>query len=277
MKKILICIILCCAISAQANISAIPKRDLKKIEFLFDYLINDHDFAYTIFGSKPMSLADIYLELPNNLPFWSKIKTLYFRKKLKNSLEAWEKHKSQFNSKDFIILDSEDGFFNCLTFFIIHKKNLLCLLKAHESIFKQALGESFAPESFIEKLEKKEGTLSEIIHTNDKLLGLMLGYGVRNATLFQERLDLKRAIAKGKKLSLPVDDLTKQLSTVEAKLSDFSEFEENTVLAPLYFLADVFHPETIELKEKYEKERLEIIQLKEKSNLIEFALQRLAE
>lgn len=275
MKKVFIFLILCLALSAQAQISNIPKQDLKEIEFLFDYLISEHDFAYTLFGSKPMSLADLSLRPPCRLPATRQNQALNFRKKLMSSLKAWDKYKKHFKSQDFIILDSEDGFFSCTTFFIIHKNNLLSLLKNHESLFKQELGSAFTPETFLEKLEKRETTLAEAIHTNDKLLGIMLGYGVRNASLFQERLDLKKALVKSRQLSAPIKELTKRLSIVEAQMSDFSVFEENAVIPPLYFLADASHPETIELKEKYEKERLKLIHLKQQPKFIECALKRL--
>ena len=114
---------------------------------------------------------------------------------------------------------------------------MLAVLQEHLPTFKQELGDLFTPESFLEKLERGELSLAQLTHDSDRLLGIMLGYGERNATLFQERFDFLRAISRRKKENLPQDSvLTAKLNAIEAQLGDFSEFEEDPVIPPLYFL-----------------------------------------
>lgn len=261
----------------RGNINNVPHRDLNNIKYLFENLIDDHDYSYTIFGSKPMSLADFCLEVPKDRPFYSWIKSQVFLFKRKASLRAWYKYRNEFDLKDFIFLDEENDWIkDCLVLFLINKKNMLRILDDHKSIFREELGQSFSPESFLEKLEKKEISVAKAINKSQKLMGIMLGYGIRNASLFQERFDIMKAIWKREKDGLPEDKaLTQKLAEFETQCGDFSELEEDAIIHPLYFLADVSHPETIALKHQYEQERQKIIELKKKPNFMNLVLERL--
>jgi hypothetical protein len=266
MKYLLILFSLCLTLSLKADIRNIPRRDINDIKSLFERLILAYDYGYTIFGSKPMSLADMCLKVPSGLPIHRQIKAQFLLIKSEGRLNAWYKYRSEFNFKDFIFLDEEEPT-KCFSLILINKKNLLAVLHDHEPVFKQELGELFKPESFLAQLEKRELSLTKAIHNNHRLLGIMLGYGERNATLFQERFELIQEISKRKRENLPQDsELTKKLHVIEAQLSDFSEFEEDAIIPPLYFLADVSHPETIELKKRYENDRQKIEELTEKPN-----------
>lgn len=276
MKFFLSILVLCLVLSARAEIKDIPYHDLQKIKYLFDDLIDEHDFSYTIFGSKPMSLADFSFESPPNLPFYRWIRSKFFMFKRKTSLQAWYKHRDECKLQDFIILDEEKDLISCLVIILINRKNMLPILHENEALFKEELGDSFTPESFLEQLEKKQISLAKATHKSQKLLGIMLGYGVRNATLFQERFDLQEEIEKGRKSNLSENEmLTIKLSAIESQVGCFSELDAETVIHPLYFLADVSHPETIALKQQYEQERQQIAEMRKKRNFMDLVLQRL--
>jgi hypothetical protein len=264
------------ALPIKADIVNIPQQDLKNIKYLFEDLIDHHDYAYTIFGSKPMSLADFCLEVPRDLPFHKRIESKFFMIKRGAILKSWYKFRDEFNFKSFIFLDNENDWINCLVLILINKKNMLRALQEHLAIFKEELGEDFIPELFLEKLEKREISFAKSINKSQKLMGIMLGYGVRNATLFQKRFDLMKAIWKREKDNLPEDEiLTKKLADVEAQCGDFSELEEDAIIPPLYFLADLSHPETIELKKQYDQNRQKIEEMKKNPDFMDQVLQQL--
>lgn len=278
MKYSFLLLCLCLSLAIKANVQNIPPQDIKKISYFFDDLIKRHDFAYAIFGSKPMSWADYGLKVPDGLPIHRRLRSWYRLMKRKAGLKAWYKYRSEFDLKDFIFLDEEKDFLKCLVLVLINQKNMLQLLHNHEAIFKEELGESFIPEVFVERLKKKEISLAEATKKNQKLLGILLGYGVRNASLFQERFDLMKAVAKRKKENLPQDDeLTAKLKALEARAGDFSELEEDALLPPLYFLVDVSHLETIELKKQYEQDRQKIEKMMQQPNFLNKVIQRLVE
>lgn len=259
----------------NADIHKIPPGELKNIQHLFGQLINNHDFSYTLFGSKPMSLADLNFEVPSELPFFRKIRSKFILTKSKKCLSTWYKYKDEFALKDFIFLDQEYDFVKCLLVVLINKKNLLKTLHDNEAIFRQELGEDFSPEIFLEQLATKQLSLAQATKKSQRLLGIMLGYGVRNATLFQERFDLMSAISKRKKENLPTDDLLAKLEFLESQAGEFSELEEDAIIPPLYFLADTSHPETIELKNRYEQERREIETMAKQPHFMDKVLERL--
>lgn len=78
MKSLLLVFSFCLILSVRADITDIPCQDLKNIKLLFEDLIDYHDYAYTIFGSKPMSLADFCLETPKNLALYKWIGSKIF-------------------------------------------------------------------------------------------------------------------------------------------------------------------------------------------------------
>lgn len=278
MRYLLVLFIIFVAFSVKADIQDVPKRDLKNIKYLFEELILEHDFAYTIFGSKPMSLADMCLEVPPGLPIHRYLRSRFLLAKSKRCLNSWYNYKNELIFKDFIFLDKEYDLVNCLVVVLINKKNLLDVLQNHETTFKQELGDSFTPETFLEYLDKRKVSLAQAIHKNQRLLGIMLGYGESNATLFQERFDLMKAAIKMKKENLLQDnELIAKLNALESQLGDFSDLEEDAIIPPLYFLADISHPETIELKRRYEKDRQKIEEMMKQSNFMDKVMQRLVE
>jgi hypothetical protein len=267
---------LCLSFSVGANPRNVSWKDINEIKSLFYYLIDRHDFAYTLFGSKPMSLADISLDMPEGLPIHKQLKARLILKQTKGWLKAWEKNKDAFALNDFIFLDKEEDLFECRVLILINKQNLLSVLHVYRSIFKEEFDDSFNPESFLNQLERRETSFAKAIHNNQRLLGIMLGYGDCNATLYQERLNLLKEIAKDKKTGiLSNDGLTQKLDLLETQIGDFSEFEEDPILPPLYFLADTSHPETIELKKKYENDRQQIERLMKKPHFADRILERL--
>jgi uncharacterized protein YihD (DUF1040 family) len=260
----------------KADIVEIPRQDLKNIKCFFEDLIDQHDYAYTIFGSKPMSLADFCLESPRNLSFYKWLRSKIFMIRRKAILKSWYKYREEFDFKDFIFLDEEHDWINCLVMILINKKNMLHVLEEHSSIFKEELGEDFNPELFLERLEKKEVSITKAINKSQKLMGIMLGYGVRNATLFQERFNIRKSMWKREKDNLPEDEaLTKKLANVEGQCNDFSELEEDAIMHPLYFLADTSHPETVRLKKQYEDDRQKIEELMRQPKFMNKVLERL--
>ncbi len=72
-----------------------------------------------------------------------------------------------------------------LDIYIVNKSALYKCLLVHSHLFKNALGEVFSPDWFIEKLEKGHG-LTALINHSDFLLGILLGYGEESAKAYQD-------------------------------------------------------------------------------------------
>src|SRR5262245_41367041 len=137
MRYLFLLFSLCLTFSIKADITHIPRHDQKNIKYLFKDLIDEHDYAYTLFGSKPMSLADYGLESPSNLSFYRKLRSKFLMFKRRSSLNSWYKYRDEFDLKDFIFLDEEKDWIDCLVLVLINKKNMLRVLREHSSIFKK--------------------------------------------------------------------------------------------------------------------------------------------
>ena len=257
-----------------ASIKDIPENDFRKIKYLYTHLLTEHDFAYVVFGSKPMALADICLWMPD-VPIYRRIRAESLLFKKKDALSAWYRHKTQFIFNDFILLDKEEDLFDCLVFVLIHKKNMLELLHKHQRIFQGKQRPSFEPAVFLKKIETGSHSLAQAIHGDLELLGIMLGYGVNNSKLFQEGHVLRKAINERKGLLAPENELEKRLQEINEKFQNFSEFEEFAEVMPLHFCAVLEDEETKELKRQYAKDREAIQKIMEHGDLTEKAFEKM--
>jgi len=274
MKFFLFLLFACTSFLANASIKEIPKSEFKKIKYLYTYLLTEHDFSYVVFGSKPMALADICLWLPD-VPVYRRMHAEERLFKTKSALKAWYAYKQEFAFNEFILLDKEEDLFDCLVFVLIHKKNMLALLHKHQSIFKEKLGSSFEPEFFLKKIESRELSLAQAIHGNLGLLGIMLGYGVKNSMLYQERYEIRKAINDRKGLLATGNELEMRLKAINEKFNNFSEYEEFASIMPLHFCAVLEDEETKELKKQYTKDREAIQAIMKNGDLTDQAFEKM--
>lgn len=272
-KHVLTLFVLFLTLSGKADISQVPEKDIRNIKSLFSFLLIEHDFGYPIFGSKPMALADFCLEASPREPAHQLLNAQLYYAKKRGWLNSWYKYKKELVFKDFIFLDQED--FGYPVLILINKKNLLNVLKEHELVFKQVLGDSFAPESFLEKIEKKEVPFAEAVRRSQALLGIMLGYGERNAMLFQEKMRLYWKKKQLKGVLKKDSELHKKYQESDSKLQCFNELEEFAAIMPLYFASDNMHPETTALRKKYKEDQLKIVELMSQPNFMDRVLERL--
>lgn len=131
------------------------------------------------FENKPMCLVSTRIKSPkllfNNL-LWSK------------GWMAFKKNEHLFPHLNFIfsshIHDEKNGW-QTMDLFIINKRALSKCLAKHLHIFREVLGQDFAPELFISKLEE-DVKINSLINNNEMLLGILLGYGEESSRAYQE-------------------------------------------------------------------------------------------
>ena len=100
---------------------------------------------------------------------------------------------------------------------------------------------------------------------NNLLIGILFGYGRHNALLFKKRCDFYK-------------ELPKRRAECPYKLQMFNttELSLNHLMLDLpHFAADLEHPETKQLKQKYLLQRREILKHYESGNFLEITLEQL--
>lgn len=245
-------------------------------KWLLDFFFRNHllrdSGAFVLKGCKPVGLSD-FLGPKYYLP------TIHWRGYRRSTLfkrgyEIWKKYQHMFPSIHYCICyceddDDDQGF----DVYLINRKNFLNIVSENIEEFKSALGSTITPETLLEKMIYEEKPLTEILHGNAKLLGIILGYGKHNSQLFHRREMLKKGFIP-KKL-----DLVKQEIAVINKKLQFHNYQRNHLIfaALPTFVFDPMHRETQELHGKYKQERKEFTILYKNGNFLETTLRMLTE
>jgi|GEM_PF-2720544 len=156
---------------------------------LLEYVNNWCQFPYTLVEGKPMSVANIvtsYAELPKRVK-----KTFYSRKQL---------HKEYllgFHSLQKLLKTKKSAFALMLVnnipcdgtsyVAIAHKPSLLTIFKKHEPLFQETVGSSLSAEALLNEFLSEGSFVQYRLFKNQKTLGILLGFGERNAELYAQK------------------------------------------------------------------------------------------
>lgn len=239
------------------------------------------DFAYLLFGSKPIAITNFSKSLPFKYTY-EFVSKLNFE--INKGLEIFKKNQHLFSSSNIIVHLEEDDDYSYL--FMINKKNLLKTLNEHIEDFKLVLGPKTTTESLFIQITENIGkdAFFKAIGQHEASLGILLGYGRNNAWLFHQK---KTLLLKLNTLKPPLkwdSSLEKAFAQIIQKTSSFCQEPpvwRYLLITPRihlpHFMADPNSLETKKLKERYEKERVDIKKLFAKQDYVEATLQRLTE
>lgn len=167
---------------------SIPSKDKEKIEFFFSYLIQRDNLGFVLFGKeKAAAFSSIPIVCNYALVPQSVTKSpLKYQKNLKQSLAVWERYKNRFKHPNIIVCKEHDRFKESafIQLIFIDKKKFKELLNLYREDFEEILGTNFSAEAFIAKVENKR-KLRPLINHDEKLFGLILGFGKESSTSFK--------------------------------------------------------------------------------------------
>jgi hypothetical protein len=207
----------------EQELSVLNDQERKAIEDLFNHFFFFDEFAYPLFGSKPMSIGRFFDSFEPAWKAWEKVAPLF-------QSREWILTKYSFHEKEFVLI-----------------ANLSLIEKVYfenKAIFDQALGEKMTIEDLKSSLKAKNELFQKVMQ-NDLLLGVLLGYGARNAQLFaaNDRAHLK------------------PFTAIHPIFYYFSK------IPPPYFACDPTSAETLELKMRYREELAAIIKMNQEKPL----------
>jgi|GEM_PF-5766793 len=216
----------------QKELSSLSKEENESLKELFDHHFFFSDFAYTLFGTKPMSIGRFH---PTQ--------------KAKKGWEAWGKINVFFTSEKFIIRK-----YTCND----HEFLLVANLEKIEQIYHQNqmwFDQAFKGRMTFDALIlclREDGPLFQELMDDHLLVGILLGYGAHNAELF----DQNQKLSEGEGAALQASSWT-----IHPVFYIFSE------LMPVSFACDPSTEETKELKKRYAKERRAILRMAKRDPL----------
>lgn len=166
--------------SVEAALNQLSYKERSALADLFCSFIKYGHFGHVVFYTmKPASLTAIDRECSRRFND---------QRSLIKGWKCWRKYEHLFQHSNFIFAEEEVVFGDekLLHIFIINKKTLLSSLYDNIEHFKAILGADFSPENFIVSIEK-EKVLRPLIHHDDALLGMILGFGVEAPSAFKEQ------------------------------------------------------------------------------------------
>jgi hypothetical protein len=255
----------------------ISKNERLILEDFFQLLITTFDFGYVLYGNKPMVMVQYANPLSEDSFLFHTLEPHNLR--LRKGIECWKKYCKLFPSKGFVFLffgdRLKDSFIELL---LINKARFIEVVCSYPEKFQSLFGYGCSPSKVL-NLISDERANQWFTRLNYEQLGLLLGYGARNAYHFQRRAEIHPKFYGGKftlkKLSskpsneyLSIEDERQQIQYRLKPLEDERTLDSGFIAFP-GFLADPCSEETQHLKDTFQKQRMQMINLYRNSSFFE--------
>lgn len=244
---------------------SIPAEEQLQIKSLFSDLFKYEQFAYSLFGDKPMSFSDFLL---NNYSAKQLLEFLslkdYCQDTLENFVELsnavkkkweiWKKNRSKFRLKKYLLFEKNIG--DQKRIFLINIESFNTIINKNINLFKRIISHNISADKLLAKFKDENNNVSEILHQNVGLLGILLGFGKHNSMLFHYREYLTNKLENKMKFSIyKLEEIQNRLKLLDKKLQSLHEHDPYIIasLNRVCFVADPEHSETITLKNKYDR------------------------
>lgn len=236
------------ACSVEHELHAIPLGERVYLKHFFQQLFRYDDLGFVLFFDKPMCLAGA--EKSSNSSYQERL----FLK----GWHVWEKYQDRFPHPNFLFCSDQDAV--QLNLFVINKPALAACLQENETIFRSILGTAFSVQNFMHSLENGEKLLT-LIHEDEALLGIMLGYGSESAMAFKEKHLLEDGIP----------EWTENYQGISIGVP------KKCPLYPIGFMGNPSSAEVQALKRKYTQELEQLWNLSRGKDSLRLSLQRLCQ
>lgn len=249
-------------------LSSLPEEERILLDYFFRCLIQEDVIGYTLIHTKPMSFfsclkpkmhisASPYevAPLPRMKCLFEGFKSRYAM--FHRGFEIWKRYEHLFCKKNIFFGDYEaEGDLSYGKVIIFNKKLLLPLINKHIIRFQEIDPSLKDPQSIFKALLKDE-KFKEKFHSSTALVGICLGYGERNAVLFEKMIKHFSALGLyGMTLhSLEYQKAIKnELSSLKASFNGILQSHDSKKMLFSFgpsFRVDDTHPETHLLEKKY--------------------------
>jgi hypothetical protein len=248
-----------------SSIASISSQDRESINQLFNFLIKEDHFGYTLFGDKPVSLSGHFTITPwENIVERVNDQDGIFWK----NWRIWEKYQQIFPLQNFILINEPSKRHkNILNVILINKKEFIRVVNQNQRLFEAVLGYKISPHHMLQKIESGEITFVDSINDNQGLWGILLGYGKHNSMLYNQR---ERSYFDCFALS----DTALKNSSINLEACGDYDYSP-LIIGSVHFAGDKSNLETKKLQERYRKLRGKISEIYSKGDFLEITLSKL--
>jgi hypothetical protein len=261
-------------------LSKIPPQDKQQLENFFHIIMHSNSGCYTLFGDKPVTLSgDFILTSCNNVLAGARCGGIFWK-----YWKTWEKYKSQLTIKNYIFFaEPSITCKNVVNVILINKKAFVKEVNQYIEFFNEKLGDISSAETFLKKIEEQK-RFASMIRNDEMLWGILLGYGLENASLYARRDRIERFINAEELPKIPENvpkphrfsSIEDEYKFLDSKLQFFGDHSYSPfIINSISFVADLDHPETQFLKKKYHSFRSEISEIYSKGDFLEITLTQL--
>lgn len=161
-----------------------------KVEAFFEELLLEHGGAYTLFGSKPVTMENLLNYTESDMQqleeFFRQhpdIEYIQMERQLEEGWQIWKK-KPMVPINSFVL--AEMHFPSCDMLVFVNIPSVASTIEQHREDFEQLLGKDFITQSLIADLRIGNYKQWEKLLSDPMTEGILLGYGVTNARVFRE-------------------------------------------------------------------------------------------
>jgi len=235
-----------------SRLSSPKEQNREMLTKFFEELLLTHGGAYTLLGSKPATVEDLidmspenYKKLQEYLAAHPEIPTFEIERYLEEGWEVLKKNPVSV-SKRFILTEVNCKRYSLLVF--LNTELAIQSIKKHYSEFKRVAGTDFDPITEIVNLQKGKHDLWRRIFNDFICQGILLGYGEKNAKLFEK---LYKENAKG---NLQEEYAPSENTDPRVKADCY--LNEIPFRLPIFVMFDKNESEELVNKYKEERERI---------------------
>jgi hypothetical protein len=270
-----------CAQDIKYILSTMPTEDKEALTRLFYWMMRNDNLSYTLFGNKPISLSgDFDVNSSENLKIEGRCSRRFW-----NYWQIWEKYEKNFQIQNYLLIKEKSiTVSNVTNVVFINKKAFINIFNKHAKIFNKILNKHLTSDSLLKEIEDNR-KFAPIIKNNEILWGILLGYGVHNAKLYDKKYKLERFIYFDELPKIPLkkpspsksfSSIEEELDFIELKTEPFGEYGYSPIIQnAVHFMVNPEHPETKALEKKYQKLRSKISAIYAQGDFLEITLSKL--
>lgn len=260
-----------------------PRKEKKSLDYFFRDACFLNGWAYTLLGSKAVvthqyvkpwvqfrkvlkyTISNLPETSPNFFEFCYLFNPVQF--KIKKGLAALNKHLKLIPDSNFALFSDLQTERDIVSFTLVNKTELIRLVNLHS-------------EDFLEVLMTL-GVVAEDLHDNknlnkflnilneDRLIGILLGFGKKNAYLYQKYR--KMNLEEWPMVSMWADEDEEWQKKFSEKELSFEPWDVSDLYYP-YCACDPESEETKQLKRRYREERKKIVEYFQGKDVVEATL-----
>lgn len=258
--------------NTQNKLEQLSFEEKENLTTFFNEFLFNHAGAYTLFGNcksvtiEPLLHYDFedFRKIDEYIKNHPKLKVIKVERKLEETWKDWKKLSDKFEIKNYILTELKFSEKESLLIFL-NIKNTIKVLEQYYDDFKRVTKEDFNPIDVISRIKNKDDDFWKKIFKNHALVGILLGYGYDNASLFN--------------LFMTNDDLYLKNLHQNSKPSEDSRKKSKYYINNIPFRLPIFvclnKKQSDELIKKYSDERKKILKLYKNKDFLSVTIEKL--